>query len=112
MVQDFIKGLIKEGWKQKEIAEKCGVVPQCINGIIKNGSCSLETAIKIADAFGVSLDAVTGRKPAERIMSATQELLIEMTSGDDEVARAALRCAEGEKLIKAKEGEGRRVKAA
>jgi plasmid maintenance system antidote protein VapI len=63
MIANFLEALRREGWKQVEIAEHCGLSTAFINGMTKGQSCSLETAIKIADAFGVTLDMLVGRTP-------------------------------------------------
>jgi transcriptional regulator with XRE-family HTH domain len=112
MVSYFLKSLKAKGIKQKEIAAKTGLTQPYISELSRGSNCSLETAIKIADAFKVPLDTVIGREPPERKISDTQQMLLDITANDDEVARAALRCAQGEKLIKAKEGDRTRVKAA
>ena len=107
MVSHFVKELKAKGWKQREIAEKIGVTQEFISRLSGGANCSLETAIKLADAFETTLDTVIGRRAPEKELTRVEELLLEVTNGDDEIARAALRCAEGEKLIKSIGTKGR-----
>ena len=101
-----------KGLKQKDIAEKIGVTQSCISHLQNGDKCSMETAIKLADAFETTLDDVIGRTPPDKTLTLAEKLLLELTAGDDDITRAAIRCAQGEKLIKGAEGEGCRVKAA
>ena len=63
MIEMFLKRVRKEGYTQKEIAEKCGVSNFTISDY-ESGRCkpSVDVLIKLADAFGVSVDAVLGRE--------------------------------------------------
>ena|SRR6266540_651213 len=110
MVESFLKKLKAKGWKQKDIAEKCGFVPNYISGLINGSNCSIETVIKIADAFGVSTDEVLGRSNKHRTVTPEEDMLLQITQGNQDITRAALRSAMGEKHFKEEEGEGRRVK--
>ncbi len=114
MISKFLEKLAFQGWKQKQISEKTGI-PQAFISKLQNGAnCSLDTLIKIADAFGVTTDEVLNRSPAKTITPA-EELLLQTTDGNDEITRAALRSAHGEKLILSQQGErgrGQREKAA
>jgi len=105
MIEIFLRKLELNGWKQKEIADKTGLSKSHICGLVKGLSCSAETLIKIADAFGVSTDTVLGRS-AEKTISPVEELLLQTTDGNDQIARAALRSAQGEKSLLNLEGEG------
>jgi len=53
----------KEGWSQQKLAEKTGLsfnaITKIEQGLAKHPT--LKTLIKIADAFGVSLDELAGR---------------------------------------------------
>lgn len=110
MVRDFLKSLEAKGWKQKEIAEKTGLCRPYITLLFQGKNCSLETVIKFADAFGVSTDTVLGRE-VKSPLSKTEELLLSTTNGNDQIARAALRCAQGEKSLIDQEGKGEGKKA-
>ncbi|MFH1995806.1 MAG: helix-turn-helix transcriptional regulator [Candidatus Omnitrophota bacterium] len=53
----------KAGWSQQKLAEKAGLSYNAITKI-EQGTAkqpTIQTIIKIADAFGVSLDEVVGR---------------------------------------------------
>lgn len=64
-MKNFLDELEKAGWTQAEIGEKVGVTATTINRY-KLGKIepSIKVVIKLADAFGVTLDAVMGREPA------------------------------------------------
>lgn len=104
MIKNFLKGLKEKGWKQKEIAEKIGIAPNFISVLSRGGNCSIETVIKIANAFKVTTDEVLGRTQV-KTLTPEEEMLLQVTEGNREIARAALRCAQGEKLIKEVRGE-------
>ena len=56
----------KNGWSQEELAEMVGVSGQTISAYERNiQTPSLDIAVGIADALGVSLDWLTGREEAE-----------------------------------------------
>lgn len=105
MIENFLKELEFKGWKQREISEKTGLLQNYISKLLHGGNCSLETVIKIADAFGVSTDTVLGRS-TEKTLTPAEELLLKTTNGNDQVTRAALRSAQGEKSLLSLEGEG------
>lgn len=65
MISDFLKKLIEQGWTQQQLAEKTGLKQPMIGRYLKGQPCTLETAIKIADAFGITLDELAGRTPPE-----------------------------------------------
>lgn len=111
MIKKFLEELRLKGWKQIEIAEKAGIKQSAVSRLSKGGECNAETLIKLADAFEVTVDEILGRKQT-RTITRTQELLLQVTEGDEEVTRAALKCAEDEKLLKEIRGKGRRGKAA
>ena len=54
----------KAGWSQQKLAEKAGVSYNTITKIEQGAATmpTIQTMIKIADAFGISLDALVGRK--------------------------------------------------
>ena len=108
MIENFLKGLELKGWKQREISAKTGLSQNYISRLSYGKNCSLETLIKIADAFGVSTDTVLGRSPG-RTVSPVEELLLKITEGSDQIARAALRSAQGEKSLLSMEGRARRA---
>lgn len=65
MLSKRLKELRKEkSWSQQKLAEKAGLsfnaVTKIEQGLAKHPT--LKTLIKIADAFGVSLDELVGRK--------------------------------------------------
>lgn len=111
MVAEFLKELKKTGWKQKDIAMKAGIAPSFLSELKNGDKCGIDTIIKLADAFNVSVDEVLGRKKP-RIRSPIIEKIEEIAGNDEEVARAALKCAQDEKLLKEVRGKGGREKAA
>jgi len=54
----------KSGWSQQKLAEKAGVSYNTITKIEQGAATmpTIQTVIKIADAFGISLDELVGRK--------------------------------------------------
>lgn len=66
MVSNFIKHLKDLGMKQTEIAEKCGISQQLVSKLEKGGGCDLKTAVKIADAFSLSIDELIGRTTPQK----------------------------------------------
>jgi transcriptional regulator with XRE-family HTH domain len=66
MPKKFLEKLQKEGMTQKQIADRAGTTQQAISKILHGKTCTLETAIKLADAFGVTLDKVVGRERPKR----------------------------------------------
>ena len=54
----------KSSWSQQKLAEKAGVSYNTITKIEQGAATmpTIQTMIKIADAFGISLDALVGRK--------------------------------------------------
>jgi len=65
MLSERLKELRSEkGWTQQKLAEKTGLsfnaITKIEQGLAKHPT--LKTLIKIADAFGVSLDGLVGRK--------------------------------------------------
>ncbi len=101
MVEKFLNTLKTKGWKQKDIATKTGYAPNFISKLFNGGNCRIETIIKLADTFGVTTDEVLGRSPARTIIP-EEKMILETTQGNREIARAALRSAQGEKLIREK----------
>ena len=65
MIEKQLKGLRKKaGWSQQKLAEEAGVSYNTITKIEQGAATmpTIQTMIKIADAFGVSLDELVGRK--------------------------------------------------
>lgn len=111
MISKFIRELEENGWKKIAIAKKAGLPNSIIYKAANGAICSAETVIKLADAFEVTTDEVLGRdKP--RIRSPIIEKIEEIAGNDEDVARAALKCAQDEKLLKEVRGKGGREKAA
>lgn len=54
----------KAGWSQQKLAEKAGlsynVITKIEQGVAKRPT--IQTMIKLADAFGISLDGLVGRR--------------------------------------------------
>ena len=53
----------KSGWSQQKLAEKAGVSYNTVTKIEQGAATmpTIQTMIKIADAFGISLDELVGR---------------------------------------------------
>ena len=65
MLAKRIKELRKKaGWSQQKLAEKAGLSYNAITKIEQGAAKqpTIQTIVKLADAFGVSLDEVVGRK--------------------------------------------------
>ena len=65
MIAKRIKELRKKSsWSQQKLAEKAGVSYNTITKIEQGAATmpTIQTMIKIADAFGISLDELVGRK--------------------------------------------------
>ena len=65
MLAKRIKELRKKaGWSQQKLAEKAGLSYNAIAKIEQGAAKqpTIQTMIKIADAFGISLDELVGRK--------------------------------------------------
>ena len=65
MLEQRIKQLRKKiGWSQQKLAEKAGlaytVITKIEQGVAKRPS--IQTMMKLADALGISLDELVGRK--------------------------------------------------
>lgn len=65
MIAQQLKGLRKKaGWSQQKLAEKAGlsynVITKIEQGAAKNPN--IQTMIKLADAFEISIDELLGRK--------------------------------------------------
>jgi transcriptional regulator with XRE-family HTH domain len=98
MISSFIKRLEAQGWKQREIEDKTGITRAYISRLSNGANCSLETLLKFAEAFNVSTDTVLGRAN-DKVLSPVEEKLLQVTDGNEQIARAALRSAEGEKSL-------------
>ena len=65
MIARRIKELRKKsGWSQQKLADKAGVSYNTVTKIEQGAATmpTIQTMIKIADAFGISLDTLVGRK--------------------------------------------------
>ena len=65
MLSKRLKELRKErDWTQQKLAEKAGLSFNAITKIEQGAAAhpTLKTLLKLADAFGISLDALVGRK--------------------------------------------------
>ena len=65
MLANKIKELRKKsGWSQQKLAEKAGVSYNTITKIEQGAATmpTIQTMIKIADAFGISIDELVGRR--------------------------------------------------
>lgn len=54
----------KAGWSQQKLAEKAGLSYNTVTKIEQGAATmpTIQTIIKIADAFGISIDELVGRK--------------------------------------------------
>lgn len=113
VISSFLKEAKKKGFKYKDIAEICGVVPTHISKLA-NGECkaSLELAVKLANLFKVPLDTLIGRTPPETEISPTERKILQTIQGDEELAITVLRSAQDQKLIKEVRGGRQGKKAA
>jgi transcriptional regulator with XRE-family HTH domain len=67
VIKVFLEGLKAQGWTQKAIAEKVDIQPNMISKFMNGKTCTVETLVKFANAFNVTLDEVAGRTtPNER----------------------------------------------
>ena len=65
MISKRLKELRKKaGWSQQKLAEKAGLSYNTITKIEQGAATmpTIQTIIKIADAFGISIDDLVGRK--------------------------------------------------
>ena len=65
MIARRLKELRKKfGWSQQKLADKAGVSYNTVTKIEQGAATmpTIQTMIKIADAFGISLDELVGRK--------------------------------------------------
>ena len=60
MIKVFLSELQKQGWTQKQIADKVGIGQNMISKFLQGKTCTVETLVKIARAFDVSTDTVLG----------------------------------------------------
>lgn len=107
MIKLFLENLIEKGWTQIVVAEKTGVQQSGVSKLLNGGECSLKTAIKIANSFNVTIDEILGRSEPKETITPTEKKLLETTAGNYEITRAALRSAQGEKLMQEMKKEGR-----
>lgn len=83
MIKLFLSDLIKNGWTQEKIAEKAGIKQTQISRFLKGKSCTIETLVKIAEAFNVSTDTVLGRNKQKELNGT-----IKRTTGKDKHHRS------------------------
>lgn len=96
----FLKNLISEGWKQKEIAEKCGYTPTHICKILKTEHADIVTIEKIAKAFGKPVSMFLDEENPERLIPSDREELLLQQIREEGLLDEALRWVEKEKLYK------------
>jgi transcriptional regulator with XRE-family HTH domain len=97
----FLKDLIGNGWKQKEIAEKCGFSPQHINRILKTGKAELVTIGKIAKAFDKPVSMFLDDEiKVEPMLTKKEEKLLEMLRSEEGLIDEILKNTEKEKLYR------------
>lgn len=104
----FLKDLISQGWKQKEIAIKCGYTPTHINRIIKTNHAEIVTIERIAKAFGKPVSMFLEEEPTSgRILNQEEEILLDLCGQDRELLRDAIKHVEKEKLFREIKEKGR-----
>lgn len=60
MLKNFLLRLRAEGWTQQEIASKSGLSQTLISKLMRGeGNCQLDSALKLAKAFGVTVEEMT-----------------------------------------------------
>lgn len=62
MISQFLNSLREQGLRQEDIAEKVGLSRCQISKLCRGAKPSIETIIKFADIFRVSIDEIMGRK--------------------------------------------------
>ena len=74
MLDKRIKELRKKaGWSQQKLAEKAGLSYNAITKIEQGAAKqpTIQTVIKLANAFGVSIDELVGKKKSSRLICRT-----------------------------------------
>lgn len=54
---------IKKGLTVQQLADMAGLPKRTVENILRNGDCLVSTAIKLADALGVTLDELCRDHP-------------------------------------------------
>lgn len=54
---------IKKGLTVQQLADMAGLPKRTVENILRNGDCLVSTAIKLADALGVTLDELCKDNP-------------------------------------------------
>lgn len=54
---------IKKGLTVQQLADMAGLPKRTVENILRNGDCLVSTAIKLADALGVTLDELCKGNP-------------------------------------------------
>lgn len=98
MIENFLKILEAQGWKQREIASKSGLSRNYISGLAHGANCSVDTLLKLSSAFCVSTDFILGIHTG-RTTTPLEEELLTITNGNDQITIAALRAAQGERAL-------------
>ena len=102
MIAEFIRKLLTGGYRQEEIAEKTGLKQSYISRLSRGANCSLETTIKFAEVFGVSVDEVLGREKPKPL-SRKQEVLLKIVNEDEKLLDSVIKHAEMEKYYDMKQ---------
>lgn len=55
----------QKGWTIQQIADMAGLPKRTIEEVLRRDTCSVKTAIKLADALGVTLDELCRDKTEE-----------------------------------------------
>lgn len=91
-VKAFLEELKRNGWKYKDIAEKCNFKPSNISRIINGHEVKIQTIEKIAKAFEMPLSVFLDETRPEKVLTRKEEILLELVKGEaiiDEVIRYA-----------------------
>jgi transcriptional regulator with XRE-family HTH domain len=73
--QNIVKARIDKRWKQKDLVEKAGISQKYLSQIeLDKVDPRVSVLVRLADALGVSADALLGRGP--RAVSAEERALI------------------------------------
>lgn len=98
---DFLNELTVNGWKQKDIAEKCNFTPQHVGHIIRTKKAKLITIERIAKAFDKPVSFFLDEEArAEPIMPRKKQILLEIIGDDNDLLDEAIKHTEKEKLYK------------